>query len=143
MNLFRELQASYWFVPSLMVIAAIVLALVAAAIDSLIDATALASLPWLYQTHAAGARAVLSAIATSMIGIAGVTFSMTLVAVSFAASNIGPRLIGNFMRDRGNQVTLGTFIATCSCFCLLVLVWVRLPSRPATITRPTCLTSPS
>ena len=70
------------------------------------------------------ARSILSVIATSVLGVAGVTFSITIVAVSFASSNFGPRLVGNFMRDRGNQVTLGTFIGTF-VFCLITLASVQ------------------
>ncbi|MEL7088204.1 MAG: DUF2254 domain-containing protein, partial [Planctomycetota bacterium] len=76
-----------------------------------------------------GARAMLSTIAGSMIGVAGVTFSMTMVTVSFAAGQIGPRLMQNFMRDRGNQITLGTFIATFM-YCLMVLRAVRSGENP-------------
>ncbi len=120
LKLLQDIRGSYWFVPSIMVVAAILLAMVTDSIDANVDTSFLANIPWLYQNQPAGARAVLSAIATSMIGVAGVTFSMTLVAVSFAASNIGPRLISNFMRDKGNQITLGTFIATF-VYCLLIL----------------------
>ena len=55
-----------------------------------------------------------------MITVAGVAFSATMVALSFASSELGPRLLRNFMKDRGNQVVLGTFIATF-VYCLLVL----------------------
>lgn len=79
---------------------------------------------WLRATHPDGAREILSVIAGSMITVAGVTFSMTVVSVSFASSQFGPRLIGNFMRDKGNQFTLGTFIATF-VYCLIVLRSVR------------------
>jgi len=55
-----------------------------------------------------------------MITVAGVTFSVTLLAVSHATSQIGHHLLGAFMRDRGNQLTLGTFIATF-LYCLMLL----------------------
>jgi len=55
-----------------------------------------------------------------MITVAGVTFSITIASVAYASGQFGPRLLGNFMRDRGNQITLGTFIATF-VYCLLVL----------------------
>lgn len=71
-----------------------------------------------------GARAFLATVAGSMITVAGVTFSLTILAVSHATSHFGPRLLDNFMRDRGNQVTLGTFVATF-LYCLLVLRVVR------------------
>jgi uncharacterized membrane protein len=45
---------------------------------------------------------------------------MTLVALTLASSQLGPRLITRFMRDRINQVVLGTFIATF-LYALIVL----------------------
>ena len=68
-------------------------------------------------------RELLTTIAGAMIGVAGVAFSMTVVAVSFAGGQFGPRLIGNFMRDRGNQITLGAFAATF-VYCITALRWV-------------------
>jgi uncharacterized membrane protein len=59
-----------------------------------------------------------------MITIAGVVFSMTLVALSLTSTQLGPRLLRNFMRDTKTQVVLGTFIATF-LYCLLVLRTIR------------------
>jgi uncharacterized membrane protein len=67
-----------------------------------------------------GARALLSTMAGSTITVAGVTFSTILVALSLTSSQYGPRLLRGFLRDRGNQAVLGTFIATY-VYCLLVL----------------------
>ncbi|HVE72023.1 MAG TPA: DUF2254 family protein [Thermoanaerobaculia bacterium] len=75
---------------------------------------------FLYSGGPEGARSVLSTTAGSMITVAGVAFSMTMVALSLASSQLGPRLLRNFMKDRGNQLVLGTFIATF-VYCLLVL----------------------
>jgi len=63
-------------------------------------------------------------VAGSIITVAGVVFSITIVALSLASSQFGPRLLRNFMCDTGNQVVLGTFIATF-VYCLLVLRTVR------------------
>ena len=49
---------------------------------------------------------------------------MTLVALSLASSQLGPRLLRNFMRDTVNQVVLETFVATF-VYCLLVLRTIR------------------
>jgi uncharacterized membrane protein len=59
-----------------------------------------------------------------MITVAGVTFSITIVAVTLASQQFGPRLLRNFLRDFGNQVVLGTFVSTF-LYCLLVLRTVR------------------
>ena len=47
-----------------------------------------------------------------MITVAGVVFSITIVVLSLASSQFGPRLIRNFMNVRANQMVLGTFVAT-------------------------------
>jgi len=74
----------------------------------------------IYSGSAEGSRSVLSTIAGSMITVAGVVFSITVVALTLAASQFGSRLLRNFMGDRVNQIVLGTFIATF-IYCLLVL----------------------
>jgi uncharacterized membrane protein len=55
-----------------------------------------------------------------MITVAGVSFSVMIVALTLASQQFGPRLLRNFMRDTGNQIVLGTFIATFT-YCLIVL----------------------
>jgi uncharacterized membrane protein len=79
---------------------------------------------WLYAGGEAGARALLSAIATSTIGVAGTTFSITVAALSLASGQMGPRLLRNFVRDAGNQMALGVFLGTF-VYALVVLRTVR------------------
>lgn len=67
-----------------------------------------------------GARSLLSTVAGSIITVAGVVFSITIAALTLASSQFGPRLLRNFIRDKGNQYVLGTFVATFM-YCLLVL----------------------
>ncbi|TWU51274.1 DUF2254 domain-containing protein [Rubripirellula reticaptiva] len=119
-----HVRESYWFVPSLMAIGAIVLSFVTTGIDSHFGAGWLEKISWLYANKPDGARAVLSTVAGSMITVAGVTFSMTILSISYTTSQVGPRLLNNFMRDTGNQVTLGVFISTF-LYCLMVLRTVR------------------
>ena len=80
----------------------------------------IASAALTYSRGPEGARAILSAVAGSMVTIASLTFSITIVTLQLASSQFGPRLLRGFVRDRGNQVVLGTFIATFT-YCLLVL----------------------
>lgn len=120
----EAIRASYWFLPSVMVVLAMLLASLTQWLDGRVEPDWMRSFSWLISNETVGARAVLSTIASSMITVAGVTFSMTIVSVSYASAQFGPRLVSNFMRDRGNQITLGTFIATF-VFCLMVLRGVR------------------
>ena len=124
LRLSNDLRESYWFVPTVMAIAALLLALAMVYIDSHSGSTWMDGLPWLYAARPDGARSLLSSIGGSMIGVAGTTFSVTIAAVVYASGQYGPRLLSNFMSDRGNQVTLGTFIATF-VYSLVVLRTIR------------------
>ncbi|MGH1417882.1 MAG: DUF2254 domain-containing protein [Hyphomicrobiaceae bacterium] len=119
-----KLRAAYWFIPTVMSLLAITLSFVTTSADAWLGASWLEDVSWIYANKPVGARVVLSTIAGSMITVAGVVFSITIAAVSYAAAQYGPRLLTNFMRDRGNQFTLGTFIATF-LYCLLVIRTVR------------------
>ena len=101
------LTSTLWFVPATMTAASMGLASGVVAFDR---ATTPVHAGWffLYSGGPEGARSVLSTTAGSMITVAGVAFSATMVALSFASSELGPRLLRNFMKDRGNQVVLGT-----------------------------------
>lgn len=115
-----DIRASYWFVPTVLVLSTIFLAIASLIVDSHPELSKLRP-NWLNDVVSPeGARAIVSVIAQSMIGVAGVMFSITMLAVSFASGQFGPRLIGNFMRDRGNQYTLGILISTFT-FALFVL----------------------
>lgn len=118
------LRHSYWFLPAVMAVVAAVMAGALTMFDSWIGAEWLGSVSWLYESHPGGARELMSAIGGSMITVAGTVFSVTIAAVVFASGQFGPRLLSNFMGDRGNQITLGTFIATY-IYCLLVLRTIR------------------
>lgn len=120
LDLFAIVRASYWYIPLMLTITAVLLSLITMRIDSLLDPGWLQGIGLFDANNPEGARDFLTTIASSMITVAGVTFSMTIVAVSFAASQIGPRLTTNYMRDRSNQMTLGTFIGTY-IYCLMVL----------------------
>ncbi len=79
---------------------------------------------WIFNGGEAGARALLGAVASSMIGVAGTTFSITVAALSLASGQMGPRLLRNFMRDPGNQYALGIFLGTFA-YSLVLLRTVR------------------
>ena len=124
LELLRRIRASYWFIPSLMACGAVALSIVVVGIDTALGSSWIEQVPWLYANEPEGARAMLSTIAGSVISVAGVTFSITIAALSLASSQYGPRLIAGFMRDRGNQFVLGTYTSTF-LYCLLILRTIR------------------
>lgn len=118
---YRErLSTSYWFIPSLMTLAAVVLALGLGGLDERLTSEFVTETAWLWKGGPEGARVLLGAVATATITVASTVFSITIVALTLAANQFGPRLLRGFMRDRGNQVSLGAFLATF-VYCLLVL----------------------
>lgn len=119
----ENFRSSFWFVPSIMATAAALLAVVGVQLDLALKNTQVEGW-WVYRGGAEGARAVLSVVAGSMISVAGTVFSITIVALTLASSQFGPRLLRNFMRDTVNQFVLGVFTSTF-LFCLLVLRTVR------------------
>ena len=118
------LRTSYWFVPTLMTAGSIGLSFVSVHFDGQVSLKWVRAVGWIWAGSPEGARQVLSTIAGSMITVAGVTFSITIVALTLASSQFGPRLLRSFVRDFGNQVVLGTFVSTF-VYCLLVLRTVR------------------
>lgn len=121
-QLWDNLRSSYWFVPTLMLIGAIALSVGTVAVDQ--AGLWKSGLFFTYTRGPEGARAILSSIAGSMMSVAVTAFSITIVALQLASSQFGPRLLRNFMRDTGNQIVLGTFIATF-IYCLLTLRTIR------------------
>ena len=67
---------------------------------------------------------MLGAIVSSTITVAGTLFSITIAALTLASSQMGPRLLHNFTRDLGNQVTLGVLLGTFA-YGLVLLRTVR------------------
>lgn len=123
-SIWELLRGSFWFLPSLMAAGAVLLSFGAVQLDAEMEADTYGRFEFIYLFGPEGARAILSAVATSMITVAGLTFSITMLTLQLASSQFGPRLLRNFMRDRGNQVVLGTFISTF-VYCLLVLRTVK------------------
>lgn len=123
-NTWDAIRSSFWFVPGLMAGISIALSFGTVAIDEAADYELDQGIVWIYAGGPDGARILLSTIAGSMITVAGVVFSLTVLTLSLASSQFGPRLLRNFMRDQGNQIVLGTFVATF-IYSLLVLRTVR------------------
>ncbi|MFC0239265.1 DUF2254 domain-containing protein [Rhodopseudomonas telluris] len=127
---YDDLSDTFWLIPALLVLLGSIAAF------GLIEVDRSGTVPtwllenWLYNGGATGARTLLGAVASSTIGVAGTVFSITIAALSLAAGQMGPRLLRNFTRDRGNQITLGIFLGTFS-YALIVLRSVRTADEGA------------
>jgi uncharacterized membrane protein len=111
--LWLDMVDSLWLVPALLTLAAGGLAVLLVNTNDLIlrglDPT---TRWWAFGGSAEGAAGVLSAIASGIITVTGVVFSVTIVALQLASSQFTPRVLRQFTADRANQVVLGVFIGT-------------------------------
>ncbi len=125
LNIWLNISSSYWFIPSVMLVASFLLSYFFIWVDGFISKEDVPKvLHWIYLNKPEGARSLLSTIAGSMITVAGVVFSITIVALTLASTQFGPRILTNFVRDKGNQFVLGAFISTF-VYCLSLLRTLR------------------
>lgn len=126
MSTWSYLRRSFWFLPALMCAGAVVLAEGLIFVDRRLSDGDLGALDFLItRVGESGSRDLLGAVAGSMLTVASTTFSITIAVLALASSTYGPRLVRNFMADRGNQFVLGTFVATF-LYSLLVLRSIRV-----------------
>lgn len=120
------LRASLWFVPSLLIAASLIAALGLIALEARVEPAPESFWAYLLRGGPESARAMLSAIATSTMTVAGVVFSVTMVVLTLASSQFSPRILRSFMRDRITQAVLGVFLGVF-VYCLVVMHSVRGP----------------
>jgi uncharacterized membrane protein len=118
---FRErVVLTMWFLPTLFVIAALVISSISIAID---DRVTIRS-SWLPGMSAGAAESISSTITSGMLAFTAVVFSTTLVAIQLAGGQYSPRIVRVFVRSRLTHVALGTFLAT-AVFAINVLAHTR------------------
>ncbi|MBV8087020.1 MAG: DUF2254 domain-containing protein [Chloroflexi bacterium] len=108
----EALSTNLWVVPTLMV--TLVAGLFVLTLHFDVEAArGQITLPsWISSGGPDAARQTLIAIAAAVITVAGVVFSITILVLQLASQQFGPRMLRNFIRDRGTQVSLGAFVAT-------------------------------
>ncbi len=125
-----RLNANYWFYPALFAVLSALLAIGMIWLDRNGFAENLNNIDWIVPVRPKGASDILTVMAATMIGVASTVFSITLVAVTYASGTYGPRLLTNFLEDKGNQISLATFIGTF-VYALVVLRSVRAEDESA------------
>ena len=114
-----SLRSSFWFLPLLIVLGTAGLSTGMVAIDHQLGGLE-EHWPKVFAMDASGARDLMSTIAASMMTVAGVVFSITIVALAQASTQYTSRVLRNFMRDRRNQVVLGVFLGVFA-YCIGVM----------------------
>jgi len=118
-------KTQLWPIPTIAVIAALLLGLTLPVLESRInDNLPPTASSWLFGGDAAAARSLLDSISSSLITVTSLTFSLTVVTLQLASSQFSPRLLRTFTSDQFVQWTLALFLATFT-FSLTVLRAVR------------------
>jgi uncharacterized membrane protein len=103
------LRDSFWALPSLVLLAGVLLAAATAAADAVGLPAALPGWP---RVAAGTTDTVLAVIATSMLTFVGVVFTITLVALQLASAQLSPRVLRTFVRSLLTKLAFGVFLAT-------------------------------
>jgi len=141
----EALRTQLWPVPTLGVLLALALGVGLPRLDARVDDHLAGGVSfYLFGGGSEAARMVLSVIASSLITVTSLTFSLTVVTLQLASSQFSPRLLRTFSRDRVVHFTLALFLATFT-YALTVLRTVRtstaeqsvvVPQMAVTVVRP-------
>lgn len=124
----EKLQVSIWFIPALLCLSALALALALAWAERELEWLVAFSKPYVMQVESA--REVMGVIAGSVLSVGGVVFSVTMVALTLTSGQYGPKILRQFLGDKGSKVSLGMFLGT-SLYCLILLAQYRDSDQPA------------
>ena len=112
MRLYRFLihvRSSLWFVPVLCVLGGVLLSLGTIALDRHFDYEAL---PGALAVGPDASVLILTTIAGSMVSLAVLVLTITMVVVQLAMGQFSPRIVQRILRDKPSQLAIGLFVAT-------------------------------
>src|ERR1700684_442730 len=119
----EALRTNLWVIPVVETVAVVVLFVVTYTVDRSAYDGLIQLPPWVLSGTADVARVLLATVAAAIITVVGIVFSITIVALTLASTQFGPRMLRNFVRDPGTQLSLGTFVASF-CYAMTTLVSV-------------------
>jgi uncharacterized membrane protein len=117
----EALRTNLWLVPTVEIVLAVALFAGTHLLDRAAYDGSLHFPSWVISGTADAARQILTAIAAAVITVVTLVFSITIVTLTLASTQFGPRMLRNFIRDSITQFTLGTFVATF-VYAILALV---------------------
>lgn len=102
----ERLRRAFWLPSAAAMLAAVPLACLLRALDASFDLEV-----GLFEVNdLASARSLLSTIASATVSVAGLSFSVTLVALQLSSAQLSPRVLTTFREDRVAQATLAAFL---------------------------------
>ena len=108
-RLVRHVRTSLWFVPSLCVLAGVATSFVTLWLDRRADFDLV---PVTLVGGPDVALFLLSSIAASMVSLAALVLTITMVVVQLAMGQFSPRIVQTYLQDKPSQLAIGLFVAT-------------------------------
>lgn len=108
-KLYRYIGSSLWFVPVVCVVAGAALSFGTIAVDRLFEYQAI---PSDIVGGPAAAAEILATVATSMVSLAALVLTITMVVVQLAMGQFSPRIVQRILQDKPSQFAIGLFVAT-------------------------------
>jgi uncharacterized membrane protein len=104
-----RLYSSLWLVPALCVVAGVALSIATIAIDQWLGPNLI---PRVLTGGPDAAIAILGTIATSMVTLAALVLTITMVVVQLAMGQFSPRIVRTILQDTTSQLAIGLFVGT-------------------------------
>jgi len=108
-RLFDHVRTSLWFVPVMCVAAGVALSFCTVAVDR---SQNFELVPSSLTGGPDVAIAILSTVAASMVSLAALVLTITMVVVQLAMGQFSPRIVQTFLQDKPSQIAIGLFVAT-------------------------------
>jgi len=108
-RLVKNIRQSLWFVPVLCVLLGAALSFGTIALDRYFDYELI---PHGLVGGPDAAMAILSTVAASMVSLAALVLTITMVVVQLAMGQFSPRIVQRILRDKPSQIAIGLFVAT-------------------------------
>ena len=104
-----RVRTSLWFIPVLCVLAGVCVSIGTILIDRTFDYQVI---PRSISGGPDAAAIILETIAVSMVSLATLVLTITMVVVQLAMGQFSPRIVQTFLQDRPSQLAIGLFVAT-------------------------------
>lgn len=125
-RMMERVKVSLWLAPTIATLAAIILAMGLPIVDRRIAQDRRA---WfLFEGGAESARELLSTIASSMISLTALVFSITVLVLQLASGQFSPRVIRTFLQEPATKVAMAVFVGT---FVYAFVLLTKVRAAPA------------
>jgi uncharacterized membrane protein len=106
---FSRLRTGLWFIPLACVLAGVALSFGTIAVDQAYDYNLVPQ--WLSGGPDAAIE-ILGTIAASMVSLAALVLTITMVVVQLAMGQFSPRIVQRILQDKPSQLAIGIFVGT-------------------------------